>query len=493
MGRIVSVWLAFAVIACSLTAISAEESGESKEFVLTLDQSNFTDTVSKHDFIVVEFYAPWCGHCKNLAPEYEKAASMLSKHDPPILLAKVDANEESNKDLASEYEVRGFPTLKILRNGGKNVQEYKGPREADGIVEYLKKQSGPASAEMKSAEDASSFIDEKKIVGVFPKFSGQEFDNYMALAEKLRSDYEFGHTLDAKYLPRGESSVTGPVVRLFKPFDELFVDFKDFNVEALEKFVEESSIPLVTLFNNDPSNHPFVIKFYNSPLVKAMLFANLSNEGVDSLKSKFREVAEQYKGQGIGFLLGDLEASQAAFQYFGVQESQVPLIIILENDGKKYLKPYLEADHIAPWVKDYKEGKVPPYVKSEPIPVENNEPVKVVVADTLDDMVFKSGKNVLLEFYAPWCGHCQKLAPILEEVAVHYENDAKVLIAKLDATANDIVDPNFDVRGYPTVYFRSADGNISAYEGERTKEDIIDFIEKNREKTAHQEALKDEL
>ncbi|KAB2083618.1 hypothetical protein ES319_A05G280800v1 [Gossypium barbadense] len=495
MGRIVSVWLAFFVIACSLTAISAEESGESKEFVLTLDQSNFTDTVSKQDFIVVEFYAPWCGHCKNLAPEYEKAASILSKHDPPILLAKVDANEESNKDLANEYEVRGFPTLKILRNGGKNVQEYKGPREADGIVEYLKKQSGPASADIKSAEDASNFIDEKNIVivGVFPKFSGQEFDNYMALAEKLRSDYEFGHTLDAKYLPRGESSVTGPVVRLFKPFDELFVDFKDFNVEALEKFVEESSIPLVTLFNNDPSNHPFIIKFYNSPLAKAMLFANLSNEGVDSLKSKFREVAEQYKGQGIGFLLGDLEASQAAFQYFGVQESQVPLIIILENDGKKYLKPNLEADHIAPWVKDYKEGKVPPYVKSEPIPVENNEPVKVVVADTLDDMVLKSGKNVLLEFYAPWCGHCQKLAPILEEVAIHYEKDASVLIAKLDATANDIVDPNFDVRGYPTVYFRSADGNISAYEGERTKEDIIDFIEKNREKTAHQEALKDEL
>ncbi|TYH18671.1 hypothetical protein ES288_A05G291500v1 [Gossypium darwinii] len=495
MGRIVSVWLAFFVIACSLTAISAEESGESKEFVLTLDQSNFTDTVSKQDFIVVEFYAPWCGHCKNLAPEYEKAASILSKHDPPILLAKVDANEESNKDLANEYEVRGFPTLKILRNGGKNVQEYKGPREADGIVEYLKKQSGPASADIKSAEDASNFIDEKNIVivGVFPKFSGQEFDNYMALAEKLRSDYEFGQTLDAKYLPRGESSVTGPVVRLFKPFDELFVDFKDFNVEALEKFVEESSIPLVTLFNNDPSNHPFIIKFYNSPLAKAMLFANLSNEGVDSLKSKFREVAEQYKGQGIGFLLGDLEASQAAFQYFGVQESQVPLIIILENDGKKYLKPNLEADHIAPWVKDYKEGKVPPYVKSEPIPVENNEPVKVVVADTLDDMVLKSGKNVLLEFYAPWCGHCQKLAPILEEVAIHYEKDASVLIAKLDATANDIVDPNFDVRGYPTVYFRSADGNISAYEGERTKEDIIDFIEKNREKTAHQEALKDEL
>ena len=63
-------------------------------------------------------------------------------------------------------------------------------------------------------------------VGVFPKFSGEEFDNFSALAEKLRSDYDFGHTLNAKHLPRGESSVSGPVVRLFKPFDELFVDFQ---------------------------------------------------------------------------------------------------------------------------------------------------------------------------------------------------------------------------------------------------------------------------
>jgi protein disulfide-isomerase A1 len=63
-------------------------------------------------------------------------------------------------------------------------------------------------------------------VGVFPKFSGEEFENFLAVAEKLRSDYEFGHTLDAKYLPRGESSVSVPLVRLFKPFDELFVDSK---------------------------------------------------------------------------------------------------------------------------------------------------------------------------------------------------------------------------------------------------------------------------
>jgi len=95
--------------------------------------------------------------------QYEKAASILSSHDPPIVLAKVDANEEKNKALATEYDVRGYPTLKIVRNGGKNVQEYKGPREADGIVDYLKRQSGPASTEIKSADEASAFIGENKV------------------------------------------------------------------------------------------------------------------------------------------------------------------------------------------------------------------------------------------------------------------------------------------------------------------------------------------
>ena len=61
-----------------------------------------------------------------------------------------------------------------------------------------------------------------------------------------------------------------------------------------------------------------------------------------------------------------------------------------------------------------------------------------------------------------------------------------------DATANDIPGESFDVQGYPTVYFRSASGKISHYDGDRTKEDIIQFIEKNRDKPAQQEQAKDE-
>ncbi|KAG2318666.1 hypothetical protein Bca4012_055138 [Brassica carinata] len=489
------------VLSLLASSVRSEETTETetKEFVLTLDHTNFTDTINKHDFIVVEFYAPWCGHCKQLAPEYEKAASELSSHVPPVVLAKIDASEETNREFATQHEVQGFPTIKIFRNGGKAVQEYNGPREADGIVTYLKKQSGPASFEVKSADDAAEFDKKVIVVGVFPKLSGSEFDSFLATAEKLRSDYDFAHTSDAKLLPRGDS-VTGPVVRLFKPFDELFVDSKDFDGEALEKFVKESSIPLITVFDKDPNNHPYVIKFFDSPNTKAMLFINFTGEGAESLKSKYREVAASYKGQGLSFLLGDAENSQGAFQYFGLEESQVPLIIIQTTDDKKYLKTKVEVDQIESWVKDFKDGKVAPHKKSQPIPTENNEPVKVVVAESLDEMVFNSGKNVFLEFYAPWCGHCQKLVPILDEVAVSYQSDPSVVIAKLDATANDFPNDTFDVKGFPTMYLRSASGSIVVYEGDRTKEDIISFIDKNKDtagepkkEEATTEAVKDEL
>ncbi|CAF2060679.1 unnamed protein product [Brassica napus] len=83
-----------------------------------------------------------------------------------------------------------------------------------------------------------------------------------------------------------------------------------------------------------------------------------------------------------------------------------------------------------------------------PIPAENNKPVKVVVAESLDDIVYKSGKNVLIEFYAPSCGHCQ-VSPILDEVALKLQNDPSVIIAKLDATENDIPSEPFDGKGFP--------------------------------------------
>ncbi|KAF6139420.1 hypothetical protein GIB67_026262 [Kingdonia uniflora] len=71
--------------------------------VIELDESNFDSAISTFDFILVSFYAPWCGHCKRLTPELEAAAPILSKLDKPVVIAKVDADKY--RRIGSKYEI----------------------------------------------------------------------------------------------------------------------------------------------------------------------------------------------------------------------------------------------------------------------------------------------------------------------------------------------------------------------------------------------------
>merc|ERR1712238_466046 len=229
--------------------------------VTVLNRDTFAHYVQPLELVMVEFYAPWCGHCKKLEPEYKIASEVLKKEG--IMIAKVDASKEA--ELAKEHMIQGFPTLSVFKKGVKNeklslamwyapwckhckqvmpefegaaqdlkewgiplvkvdgtrekeladqygiggwpmfklfrkgrVFDYNGPREKQNIIDFMKGQSKPPSEEKNHMLGITNNMDRTEVT-VVGYFNGKSdlFDEYVVAANEMRGTFKFMHSFDA--------------------------------------------------------------------------------------------------------------------------------------------------------------------------------------------------------------------------------------------------------------------------------------------------------
>jgi len=176
---------AFGLLAAAAVASASD--------VTQLKKDNFDEFIKSNDIVLAEFFAPWCGHCKALAPEYEEAATSLKEKN--IKLVKVDCTEEA--DLCQSYGVEGYPTLKVFR-GVDSPKNYGGARQTDSLVSYMTKQSMPAVSDV-TEDNLEEFktLDKIVIIGYVASDDKTADKSFADFAETQRDNYLFGVSHDA--------------------------------------------------------------------------------------------------------------------------------------------------------------------------------------------------------------------------------------------------------------------------------------------------------
>jgi len=460
------------LLLASIILAAAHAEIKKDEGVLVLTNDNFEEAIEGNEFVLVEFYAPWCGHCKALAPEYAKAAGILAEKDSPIKLGKVDATEESK--LAEKFEVRGYPTLKFFKKG-KPV-EYGGGRTAETIVSWVEKKTGPPAKALAGADDAKAFV-EGKNVAVIGCFSDETTDGAKAFlgAASSMDDIPFGITGDEAVC--SEHGVSGEGVVVVKTFDDgKAILTEELTEENIAKFISSESLPLVIDFNHETAQKIF------SGEVKShfLMFSSAKADDHEEKLEKMRAMAKSSKGKMLFVTINtDEEDHKRILEFFGITESELPTYraIKLGEDMAKF-KPEDDAfENAEQFVTDFLEGKLKQHLMSQEIPEDwDKEGVKVLVGKNFQEVALNAEKDVLVEFYAPWCGHCKQLTPIWDELGEKYKDHETIVIAKMDSTANELEEVK--VQGFPTIkLFKKGTNEIVDYNGDRTVDGFSKFLE----------------
>ncbi|CAL9203793.1 unnamed protein product [Musa hybrid cultivar] len=444
--------------------------------VVVLTDGNFSDFLEKHRHVMVEFYAPWCGHCQALAPEYAAAATALRGED--VVLAKVDATEEN--ELAQRFEVQGFPTVLFFVDGVH--RDYPGQRSRDAIVTWIKKKIGPGVENITTVDEAEKILtsESKVVLGFLDSLVGDESQELSA-ASKLEDGVNFYQTVNpdvAKLFHIDPSAKRPSVVLLKKEAEKISYFDGQFSKSAIVDFVFANKLPLVTPFTRESAP-----EIFENPIKKQLLLFAVSND-TRKVMPAFEEAAKFFKGKLI-FVYVEMDnedVGKPVSDYFGVTGDDPQVLAYTGNeDAKKFiLEGEVTLDAVKKFAEGFLEDTLKPFYKSDPLPETNDGDVKIIVGNNFDEIVLDESKDVLLEIYAPWCGHCQALEPTYNKLAKHLRGIESLVIAKMDGTTNE--HPRAKADGFPTLLFFPA-GNKSfepiTVDADRTVKAFYNFIKKH--------------
>jgi len=241
------------------------------------------------------------------------------------------------------------------------------------------------------------------------------------------------------------------------------------------------SVPILIDFSED-----YIEPIFGQRKPALFLFRSSRDHQDAEFVKTFSQAANELRGQILFVVSGVTDGIQQRLgEFIGVEEKDLPTLRLLDPaDGMKKFNYAGSVDgitvaQISGFINDFNNKNLKPFLKSEEIPAEDSNPLKIIVGKNFQSAVIESNNDVLMKFYAPWCGHCKKLAPIWEQLASDLKDVPNLVIGKFDATTNEV--DGLEIRGYPTLKFypRGSKNSPVDYNGGRELDDFKNWLKEN--------------
>ena len=439
--------------------------------VIILTNSNFYKAIKKYEYLLVLFYTPYCDKCQTFYNEYEKASYILRKEY--LYLSKIDGTIETN--ITKNYNIQGFPSIKLFKKG--EISDYTGGSKSFEIINWMRKRTnGTVINSLNSLNDFKIFQKDNEIVLIYFGSNKSDIEEITKVARKYE-DIPFGLVTSDSLIK--QLSEKGNIV-LYKKADSKKIVLKDIKEESLEKLINNDIYPKIMKFDEKAAklifgkSIPSIILFPERKRNKLAQYENI-------LRNVSNKINDKYK-----IAVADIreKISEKLIKIIGLRENNLPSVIIIDprNEFKKYkLEGNIDEQNILKFIKNWENGKLKPFLKSEIEPRKNNGVVFKLVGDTFKKEVINNDKDVMVLFSSNTCSHCKTFYPKYEELAKKLKKmNPKLILSIIDGKENEIEFVNIEV--FPSIKFypgNKKDKPPIDYDGDGSLDDMIKFIKNN--------------
>lgn len=484
---------------------------------------------------LVLFYAPWCGHCQRLMPDYNTLAEKYNGElkQERVVIAKVDCTKETA--LCSSNDVTGYPRLLFFWSDPNVFAKFKGKRDLPGLEEFVEKmlldgppkevpEPEPTPTPRDSLYDLTDtdFASHIAVGHHFVKFFAPWCGHCLILAptwEELGKLFEGDDSVTIAKVDCTkygnictEHSVRGyPTLIFFSHGKQVSTYQGARTIDALQDFVEKTKSAQDNLekmaadefvpdqkpadddvasegetfaleltgetFESHVSEGHHFVKFYAPWCGHCRNLAPIWDELAKSSKD----------GSSVSIVKVDCTKFTDLCKKYSIRG--YPSLLFFSNGEKvSEYQGSRSLDDLKDFVKKTKakQDGVEEIDDGTDEKVADDKETALELTDATFDSHISTGHH-FIKFFAPWCGHCKNLAPTWDELAKAFRDDSSVSIAKVDCTKFQSVCKQYSVRGFPTLLFFSKGEEVAKFSGSRSFDELKEFVEKTK---AEQDGVK---